>query len=286
MLKRRLIAIIGAPLLLLLSACQSASFDIANLPAAFGVQRSTQQFAPGARGELDVFTAKAARDATAKRPLLVFFYGGGFDMGSRRQYRFAGAALAKLGYVTVLPDYRLYPEVRFPTFLDDAARAVAFAQAHAAEWGADPQRIVLAGHSAGAYIAAMLALDPQYLQRAGADPKRIAALIGLSGPYDLDPNSDKLRTIFGAPYTPDDYRPVRFAGRGDPPTLLLHGTADKIVYVSHAQKLYSALRDAAVPVTLGLYEKRGHADTVASLSVPARWRSPALRDIEQFLATL
>jgi acetyl esterase/lipase len=269
--------------MLLLSACSNLSFGVANLPALFGAHRSSLQYMPGERGKLDLFVPDAV---AARRPLVVFFYGGGFDQGSRSQYRFVGAAFAKLGYVTALPDYRLYPEVRFPEFLDDAARAVVYAQAHAAEWGADPQRVVLAGHSAGAYIAAMLALNPQYLQRAGGDMKWIAGLIGLSGPYAIDPNSAKLHAIFAPPYTPDDYRPLHFAGRGAPPALLLHGTADATVWPRHSQQLYEALRQNGVAVTLGLYEKRGHADTVAALSLPARWRAPTLIDVEKFLVTL
>jgi acetyl esterase/lipase len=271
------------PALLLLSACSSLSFGVANLPALLGAHRSSLQYMPGERGKLDLFVPDVT---AAKRPLVVFFYGGGFDQGNRGQYRFAGAAFAGLGHVTVLPDYRLYPQVRFPEFLDDAARAVVYAQAHAAEWGADPQRIVLAGHSAGAYIAAMLALNPQYLQRAGGDMKWIVGLIGMSGPYAIDPNSAKLHAIFAPPFTPDDYRPLHFAGRAAPATLLLHGTADDTVWPRHSQQLYEALRQNGVPVTLGLYEKRGHADTVAALSLPARWRAPTLADVEKFLATL
>jgi acetyl esterase/lipase len=282
-LRARIAQLCTWPVLLLLSACANLSFGVANLPALFGAHRSTLQYMPGERGKLDLFIPD---NTTARRPLVVFFYGGGFDHGERGQYRFAGAAFAGLGHVTVLPDYRLYPEVRFPQFLDDAARAVVFAQAHAAEWGADPQRIVLAGHSAGAYIAAMLALNPQYLQHAGGDMKWIAGLIGLSGPYAIDPNDAKLRAIFAAPYTPEQYRPLQFAGRGAPPTLLLHGTADDTVWPRHSQQLYEALRQNEVPVTLGLYQKRGHADTVAALSLPARWRAPTLTDVEKFLATL
>jgi acetyl esterase/lipase len=274
---------LALPAMLLLAGCSSLGFGVANLPAWFGAPRSSLQYMPGERGLLDVY-APAARPS--KRPLVVFFYGGGFDTGSRSQYRFVGAALARLGYVTVLPDYRLYPEARFPGFIEDAARAVVFAHEHAAEWGADPQRIVLAGHSAGAYIAAMLALNPQYLQRAGGDPRWLAGLIGMSGPYAIDPNSDKLRSIFAPPFTPAEYRPLSFAGPGDPPALLLHGTNDDVVWPRHSQQLYEALRSAGVPVTLALYAKRGHADTVASLSLPVRWRAPTLTDIEKFLASL
>ena len=137
-----------------------------------------QAFGEGPRRRLDVYVPTGAVE---KAPVLVFFYGGSWQSGSKDDYAFVGQALAAQGFVTVLPDYRLYPETAFPGFLDDGAAAIAWVRDNIAAYGGDPRRIVLAGHSAGAYNAAMLGLDPRYLDAAGVDPKTIRAVAGLSG---------------------------------------------------------------------------------------------------------
>ena len=119
--------------------------------------------------------------------------------GSKRTYRYVAKALARRGYVAVLPDYRIYPQARYPDFLDDGALAVRWVKDNAKRFGGDPQKIFLMGHSAGAHIAAMLAIDATWLQKVGLVPGRdIAGLIGVSGPYDFLPLKDEtLKIIFG-----------------------------------------------------------------------------------------
>ncbi|MEP7313462.1 MAG: alpha/beta hydrolase [Pseudomonadota bacterium] len=277
----------------LLAGCSAAGIAVANLPALFAEREAGLRYMPGPRGTMDVYHVPAgasARVTKTRRPLVVFWYGGGFTGGAKSQYRFVGAALAGTGHVTVLPDYRVYPPARFPDFLQDAARAVVAAQREASRLGADPQRIVLAGHSAGAYIAAMLALQPRYLLEAGGDPAWIAGLIGLSGPYDIDPDTPVLDAIFTETATEDDFRPLRqvaaVSGRRAPPALLIHGEADTRVGVAHSIKLQQALMAAGDAVTLRLYPKRKHADTVAALSLVARRRAPVLAEIVIFLDSL
>jgi len=214
---------------------------------------------------------------------VIFFYGGTWSAGKKTNYAFVGAALAERGYVTVIPDYRLYPAVRFPAFVEDGARAVAWVQQHAREFGGDPDRLVLMGHSAGAHIAALLALNPGYLAAAGVHPHSVVGFIGLSGPYALVPDTDTLHDIFGAPYVPNDWQPVHFADRTAPPTLLLHGADDKVVYSAHTEKLRDALLAQGVEVETHLYPGRGHADTIASFAVVARYRTPALKQTLAFL---
>jgi acetyl esterase/lipase len=270
---------------LLLTACSSLSFGIANLPAHFA--RSHREagvsFGPAGWQKLDVY--RPAHAATPV-PVIVFWYGGSWTQGTRADYRFVGAALAGLGYVVVIPDYRLYPQVRFPTFLDDAAQAVAWVERQAANYGGDPHRIVLLGHSAGAHMAAMLALNPVYLRGAGADPGDIRGLIGLSGPYELTPNDATLNAIFAAPYTPYDWQVLPYVSAAAPPALLIHGGADEVVWPRNSEQLAAALRARGVPVTLKIYPGRGHAATVAALSWVLRWRSPTLKDIGAFMQTL
>jgi acetyl esterase/lipase len=267
-----------------LVACGGFSFFVANAPNAFGSFRRSSNLAYGedARQKLDVYAPKRPD----QRPVVIFFYGGTWSAGSKSNYAFVGAALAERGYVTIIPDYRLYPEVRFPTFVEDSARAVAWAQRHAREFGGDPDRLVLMGHSAGGHIAALLALNPTYLAAAGVRPHSIAGLIGLSGPYALAPDTATLHAIFGAPYTPSDWQPVHFADRTAPPTLLLHGADDEVVSSAHAEKLRDTLLSQGAEVETHLYPGRGHADTIGSFTVVARYRTPALQQTLAFLGRI
>jgi acetyl esterase/lipase len=270
-----------AALLSTVAGCSSFNFFIANAPVSFGSFRRLNDVAYGqdSRQHLDVFSPKNADNL----PIVVFFYGGSWTTGRKSQYAFVGASLAARGYVTVIPDYRLYPQARFPQFIDDGASAVAWVQQHAREMGGDATRIVLMGHSAGAHLAAMLALNDAYLEGAGASPRSIVGLVGLSGPYALVPDTDTLHAIFASPCTADDWQPVRFASVHAPPTLLLHGLVDNVVSVAHAEELRAALLSKGVQVETHLYPRRGHADTIASFTRIARFRTPALGQTIEFL---
>lgn len=277
---------VGASLCALwLSACSTVSFGVANLPARFArAERiANVPFGPAGWERADVYRP---RHTAAPVPVIVFWYGGSWTEGNKDDYRFVGTALAGLGYVAVLPNYRVYPEVKFPQFLDDAAQAVAWVQAHAAQFGGDAHRIVLMGHSAGAHMAAMLALNHEYLAHAGVDRRNIVGLIGLSGPYELAPDTPTLNAIFASPYTPQDWQVLPHVTADAPATLLIHGAADKVVWASNTENLGNALKHLGVPVTVRLYPNRGHADTVASLSWVARFRAPTLKDIDRFMQTL
>ncbi|HTU65677.1 MAG TPA: alpha/beta hydrolase [Steroidobacteraceae bacterium] len=266
---------------LVAASCGSLAFTAANLPAHFGDFERRADLAYGSleRQTLDVYVPDGARD----RPIIMFWYGGGWENGSKADYRFVGATLAKAGYVVVLPDYRLYPEVKFPAFVDDGAAALAWVAQHAREIGGDPQRLYLAGHSAGAHLAAMLAYDPARLERVGLRREVVRGFIGLSGPYALDPNSDILNAIFAAPYRLSDWQPAQLAAAGAPPALLLHGEDDTTVDVSHARRMAEKLQSVGVPVTLRTYPGRGHRDTVAAFAGLAPRKLPVLEEIRRFV---
>ena len=216
--------------------------------------------------------------------MLVFFYGGGWDSGRRQDYAFAGQALAAQGFVTVAPDYRLVPQVRYPDFLTDCAAAVAWAHAHAAAYGGDPDRILLAGHSAGAYNAMMLALNTRYLRDAGVDPRVIRAAAGLSGPYDFLPFRVKstLET-FGQASDPAATQPINHVAPGAPPIFLAHGDKDTLVYPKNTLALAAALSRAGDTVEVKIYPGLSHADLVLALSRPFRGKAPVLADMTAFL---
>lgn len=264
-----------------LAACTNLLLGIANAPARIGdFQRvAAQRFGSLPRQQLDVY-APGTQD---QAPVVVFWYGGSFERGNREKYRFVGAALAEAGLVAVLPDYRVYPEVRFPVFVEDAAAAVRWVRDNIKDYGGDPTRIFLMGHSAGAYLATLTALDRRYLQKAGAGDLRLRGVIALSGPHVLTPNTDVLNRIFAAPWRLVDWQPVHFASVAAPPMLLIHGASDTLVDPEHSSRLAEALRLAGASAQLELIAGAGHADTVAAISRVARSRGPVLEKVVEFV---
>jgi acetyl esterase/lipase len=275
---------VATVLCLCLGGCSFVEFGAANAPDVFaGVKRYRDVHSgEDPRQRLDVYAPRHA----VNRPVVIFWYGGTWVTGSKEHYRFVGITLAEHGIVAVLPDYRLYPQVSFPAFDADGANAVAWVERHVREYGGNPADIVLMGHSAGGHTAAFLALNHAFLRKYGADPACISGLVGLSGTYVLVPDTDELRATFPPPYTEADWQPIRFVDAEAPPTLLLHGLADREVAPQEAQELYEALMRAHVPVQLHLYPHRGHAATVAPFALLARWRSPALTDSLAFIDSL
>jgi acetyl esterase/lipase len=234
------------------------------------------------RQRLDVWAPRRA--GAEPLPVVIFFYGGGWDQGERADFGFAGAAFAGQGFIAVVPDYRLVPAVRFPAFVEDGALAVKWARDNAARFGGDPRRITLAGHSAGAYNAAMLVLDRRFLERAGVDPKIVKAAALLAGPYDFYPFTESRgRNAFGAWQQPRETQPVNFARADAPPLFLAHGSADRIVFPHNSRALAKRLGELGAPVTLRIYPGASHVDLVASLSRPFRGRTPALAESSAFL---
>jgi acetyl esterase/lipase len=261
--------------------CRTSEFLVANAPNEFARVQLHLDLPYGVdrRQRLDII---APRQGT-HRPVVIFWYGGSWDEGRKADYRFVGVALAERGIVAVIPDYRLYPQVTFPLFDEDGARAVAWVEHHVSDYGGDPSHIVLMGHSAGGHTAAFLALNHEFLRKFGADSHAIAGLVGLSGTYVLVPDSDMLRAAFPPPYTVRDWQPIQFVDSSAPPTLLLHGLADREVLPQEAIELRDALNKVHVPVELELFPHRGHADTVASFAVMTRWRTPALQNVVEFV---
>lgn len=239
-------------------------------------------YGPDARHKLDIWAPRSP--AVKSLPVVIFLYGGGWTDGSRGDYGFAGAAFAGQDFVAVLPDYRLVPNVRFPAFVEDGALAVKWVRDNIARYGGDPRRVTLAGHSAGAYNAAMLALDPRFLRDAGVDPKIVRAAALLSGPYDFYPFTEaRGRNAFGAWPKPAETQPITFARADAPPLFLAHGSADRIVRPSNSRNLARRLQQVGAPATLRIYPGASHVDLAASLSAPFRGRTPALAESVAFL---
>lgn len=265
-----------------LAGCSGVGLLNAVSPAEPGASQVARDlaFGPHPRQRLDIY-APAASDAG--RPVILFIYGGAWNTGGKSDYAFAGQAFAARGFVTVVADYRLVPEVRFPDFIDDGARALAWIRDRIGRYGGDRNRIHLAGHSAGAYNAVMLALDPRFLARAGLGPGTIKAVAGLSGPYDFLPLDQPASVAaFGMARDLAATQPVSFARRGAPPMLLISGSADTTVYPRNTETLAARLRRAGAAVSVRIYPGVDHAGTVVALAPPFRGRAPVLDDVTGF----
>lgn len=239
-------------------------------------------FGDDPRLKLDIWAPRKA--SSLPLPVIIFYYGGGWDSGNRGDYGFVGRAFAANGFITVIPDYRLVPQVRFPTFVEDCALAVKWVRDHIADYGGDAGRLALSGHSAGAYNAAMLALDRHFLADIGVDPAIVRAAALLSGPYDFLPFKDK-RAIdaFGAWPKPAETQPIAFVRPAAPPMLLMHGTADTVVRPANSKRLAAALVKAGATAELKLYPGKSHIDTIKSLSPLFRGSTSALADSVAFI---
>ena len=230
------------------------------------------------RQQLDLYAPR--RRVGTRLPVIVFFYGGSWASGLRQGYGFVGRALAARGFLVAIPDYRLVPDVHFPAFVEDGAAAVKWVAEQAAAHGGDPGSVVLMGHSAGAYIAAMLALDPRWL---GAARSAVRGLIGLAGPYDFLPLSGPVtRAAFGRAPDLEATQPVRFASAQAPPALLLHGGADRTVLPRNSKSLARALAAAGGEARLKIYPQLGHVAILTALALPFRYRAPVLADAAAF----
>lgn len=233
------------------------------------------------RQKLDLYVP--ATGAT-RAPVAVFFYGGSWRSGSRGDYLFVGEALASRGFVAAVADYRLYPEVRYPDFVADSARAVRWVRDNVAPFGGDPERLFLLGHSAGAYNAAMLAFDPQYLEQEGVRSGAVRGFIGLAGPYDFLPLTSRLlQNVFGYPNTSPATQPINAVRAGAPPVLLLTARNDAIVNPGNSVRLAARVRSVGGRVHEIGYDRLNHLTLIGALAVPLRDRAPVLDDLTAFV---
>lgn len=248
-----------------------------------GARQVAEAVAFGSHGQtLDIWAP--ANPAADKRPVVIFWYGGGWAKGDRAAYAFAGRALAKAGFVVVIPDYRKVPQVRFPAFLEDGAEAVRWTQDNIAGHGGDPARIAFMGHSAGAYQAVMLALDTKWLTAAGVDPGAVKAAVGLSGPYDFYPfDSPRSIAAFSQWPRPEETQPITYARADAPSLLLVTSDGDTTVRPRNANNLAAKLRELGAPVEVENYGPLDHEEVVMALSKPFRSKGPVLADSVAFL---
>jgi len=244
-------------------------------------------YGPLPRQKLDVY---APKNHAGPVPVVVFFYGGNWVSGERKDYAFVGHALASRGYLAVIADYRLYPDVHYPEILQDAARAVAWASVEAGRYGGDTTHLFVMGHSAGAYNAAMVALDPSLLARHGMRPQDLSGWIGLAGPYDFLPiENPTTRPVFFFPETPASSQPINHVTADAPPALLIAPQPGKDKLVDPQRNtggLATALRAQQRPVTEIYLDGVSHTTLVASLASPLRSLAPTLDRVSAFIDQL
>jgi acetyl esterase/lipase len=280
-----LVALLGA-----LVACAPVLLVNALTPSSSFKQTVGVAYAPGGnpRQQLDVYQPSDPTRAVKLRPVVVFFYGGAWQEGSRSDYLFVAEALTQRGYVVVVPDYRVYPEVKYPEFLRDGAAAVAWVTANIDRYHGDRSSIFLMGHSAGAHIAAMLALDGTFLDAQKVPRTAVKGLIGLAGAYDFLPLTEpNVIALFATAPNPMLTQPIHYvtaaAAVSMPAVLLMHGDADRRVRPKNSINLARELRAAGARVELDLLPGLSHTDIIAKFTRLLRGDGKVVDRVDQFI---
>ncbi|MGB4116774.1 MAG: alpha/beta hydrolase [Polaromonas sp.] len=283
--RRSILAMLPA----LLTACSALDVLNATVPSDTYRSFSNLPYGDQPRQKLDVYMpSQPLADkalAAGGAPMVVFFYGGSWSSGDRADYRFVGEALASKGIAVLVADYRLSPEVRYPVFLQDSALAMRWAFDNAQKYGADPEKVFVMGHSAGAYNAAMMALDKRWLGGVGLSPARLAGWIGLAGPYDFLPIGDrKTQVAFEWPNTPPDSQALFHASSSSPPALLLAPEKDSLVNTQRSTVgMAQRLKSSGVRVQSELYDSVSHITIVATMASVLKSRAPVLERVTAFV---
>lgn len=279
---RKLILVIA--LCLPLTACVDSTLYLVNSIARIGEYNVTRdiEYGPHDENRLDFY-----RPANVKaRGTIIFFYGGCWgacETLPKDDYRFVAQTLTNLGFAVAIPDYRLYPDVKFLAIMDDASMAFQWVSDHHREFGVDSESIVVMGHSAGAHIAAMLAANEDYL---GDDLySRMAAFIGLAGPYDFPFDQEYQFELFSE-LDYEESMPTSFIDGSEAPMLLMHGDDDDKVILRNLVKMREAIESKNGRVETRVYQEVGHAQIIAALFMPLRNRYPVAEDISLFLKQL
>jgi acetyl esterase/lipase len=273
--------VLVAIIMLLLSGCSPLYLVNTLSTESDSVTIVHQHYGKEQRQQLDIFMPE--RIVTGS-PVIVFFYGGSWKRGEKGKYGFVGHSLGSKGYVTVIPDYRLYPEVTFPAFVEDGANVIAWVRQHVEQ---ARNGVVVMGHSAGAHTAALLALDQRYLKATGQPFSIIRGMIGLAGPYGFNPMKYRsTRPIFAGVEVIENAMPVTFACSVKTPLLLFHGADDSIVIPENSRELKRRVDACAGNATYIEVERIGHFSIVLGLSDSFFAEDAIQSSIEVFLQSL
>lgn len=274
--------LIFCAILPLIAGCTKIGLEVANLPAHYGTATVIRDvlYSSESWAKADIYIP---RDAYLKpRDVVVFYYGGRWESGKKEDYGFVGAALARNNIITVIPDYRKYPDVRFPDFVNDAAKALAWTSDHIGEYGGAANRIHVAGHSAGAHIGALLATDEHYLKALGKSRSVIQDFVGLAGPYSFTPEDKDLIDIFGPPNRYPQMQVTTFVDGKQPPMLLLWGGDDTSVKQYNMDRLAASIHKKGGCVQTKIYPGVDHVWILGGLTWFGDDNIPVLKDMVRF----
>ena len=245
---------------------------------------SAVEYGTNARQKLDIYLPKAADKYAPLKKVIIFYYGGNWDSGERADYKFAAEALVGHGYIVVIPYYRVYPELLFPGFMADPVSAAKWVKTNIKKYNGDANKVFLAGHSAGAHMAVMMAINPEYLAEASLKPNDFAGVIGLAGPYDFLPlKSDRLKTIFGPEAEQWKSQPINFVDGKNPPIFLAVGMKDGTVWPRNTYNLAKKIKEKNGLVEVHEFASYGHVDMVAKLAKPLRGNGELLKSVTTFI---
>lgn len=237
-------------------------------------------YGPGPHERLDVYRPRGKSSAG---PVVVFLYGGRWQHGSKEEYRLLGDALTNEGVVGVVPDLRRYPDVRFPAWVEDAARAVRWVRDSIQAYGGDPGRIFVMGHSSGAHTATLLALDHHYLENAGVSPLAVQGFIGLAGPVATTWTDSDVQALMGPREKWPLTYPMEQVGGSAPPLLLLHGERDRLVSPANSTRLAARIRASEGCAPVILYQGLDHIGIILAFVLPRFGIAPVLDDVMAFV---
>lgn len=271
-----IVAIIAA-LLVYTDLAKSLANGISRL-GSYSITRNIE-YGTSPHQKMDIYTSKDAKDS----PVVVFFYGGNWATGSKDDYSFFAQSLTAQGMTVVIADYAKYPEHKFPAFVEDGANVLAWVRQNIAEYGGNSENTYVMGHSAGAYIAAILTLDESYIKAKGGNQSWIKGMIGLAGPYNFVLDEDYLHDLFGEADYPRS-QPIYFARSDAPPIFLLHGKEDTTVGIYHSVNLEKKIQKLGGDVQ-GKYYDLDHRGIIASFAIPYRYTRTVLDDVVAFIAS-
>lgn len=229
---------------------------------------------------LDVYRP---RDSGQRSPVVVFLYGGRWQSGAKEEYRLVGDALTRRGIVVVIPDYRMYPDARFPAWVEDGARAVRWSVDNIRKFNGDSSRIFIIGHSAGAHTAALLALDERYLRAAGVAAQSVRGVVSMAGPVDTTWTDADVQALMGPPAGWPATYPASHIDGTEMPLLFLHGESDETVAQINSSRLNSRILERNGCARLISYPGVGHVEIVVALALPWLRRAPVVADILSFI---
>lgn len=267
---------------LIIAGCTQVGVGVANLPAHFGDMEIKTNIAYGLEDwqKLDLYIPTKAK--TDKLPVIVFFYGGRWTDGSKDMYPFVGKAFADKGYIVAIADYSKYPNVKFPAFVEDGAKAIAWTHSNIGNYNGDPTNIFVSGHSSGAHIGGLVTADERYLKAENKTTSIIRAFAGLAGPYDFVPQAEDLKNMFGPPENYPEMTVTTFIEGGEPPMLLLWGAKDDAVWERNIKLLSEKIESKNGAVETKIYPELDHVGILASFTWFLRSKAPVLNDVTEF----